>query len=137
MLNLTVAWDTVGSRTITVTAENGNGSATGTHAITIVATSIPVDSVEISGPISGVVNMPYGFTAVVSPANATAPITYTWSPAPDVGQGTATATYAWAITGTQTITVAVENDGGNADNTHTLVIEAGFAYRIYLPLVLR
>ncbi|MBN2007272.1 MAG: hypothetical protein JXA21_28230 [Anaerolineae bacterium] len=131
-------WGTVGSRTITVTADNGWGSAVATHEMTIVATSIPVDSVQIGGPISGMVNTLYAFTVVVSPANATAPFTYTWNPAPNSGQNTTTARYSWAITGTQAITVTVENDGGYAGDTHAIeIVAAGPESRIYLPLLLR
>ncbi len=134
----TYSWAVTGTQAISVTADNGSGAAVGAHTIEIFAASIPVQSVEITGPISGVVNLSYGFTAVLSPTNATAPLTYTWYPAPVSGQNTATANYSWANTGAHTITVTVENDGGSAGNTHTLVIEAGSAaHRIYLPVVLR
>ncbi|MBN1873870.1 MAG: hypothetical protein JXA33_06540 [Anaerolineae bacterium] len=118
-----VGWTTTGVKVITVTVSNEAGTMTGTHTITIIEGSIiSVTGVTISGPTTGVVDMSYTFTATVQPQNATAPIVYTWTPAPDNGQGTAYATYTWNVIGTQQITVTVTNDGGNATETHQILI---------------
>jgi hypothetical protein len=125
-------WDTLGTRTITVTAENDGGSATATHAITI--TNIPLTGVVIEGPEIGVVSATYTFTASVSPANASLPITYTWSPSPLGGQGALVATYRWDTGGVKSITVGAQNGGDVFTADHTItILERG----VYLPLVLR
>jgi hypothetical protein len=125
-------WDTLGTHTITVTAENDGGSATATHAITI--TSIALTGVDIGGPEIGVVSTTYAFTASVSPANASLPITYTWSPAPLGGQGTSVATYCWDTGGIKSIAVGVQNGGDVFTDDHAINI---LERRGYLPLVLR
>jgi hypothetical protein len=81
--------------------------------------------------------VPYGFSAVVAPANATAPITYTWTPAPGGGQGTSNAIYTWSTTGTYPINVAVSNCGGagTGNDDHSITISAGTVYRVFLPIV--
>ncbi|HOT92846.1 MAG TPA: delta-60 repeat domain-containing protein [Anaerolineae bacterium] len=100
----------------------------------------PISEVEISGSMGNVgtifIDTLYTFDAVVTPINATLPITYTWSPDPWDGQGTARAHYLWTTTGTKTVTVTVENCGASVFNSKTvhLVIPAA---KIYLPLVLR
>jgi len=93
-------------------------------------------AVAISGPTTGFTNTTMSFTAAFTPADATQPITYTWTPAPLSGQSTASASYTWANTGDQTIQVNVENCGGLRSDTHTVTIVATTQY-IYLPLVIR
>jgi hypothetical protein len=122
-------WDTLGTHTITVTAENDGGSATATHAITI--TNIALTGVSIEGPATGVVSATYAFTASVSPANASLPITYTWSPPPLGGQGASVATYRWNTLGDKTIMVTAANGSGSAVDTHTVAI----LNRVFLPIV--
>ena len=96
----------------------------------------PLSGVSISGPTSGYTDTAYVFAAAVSPANASTPITYTWTPAPTAGSG-AQVTYTWATTGTHVITVRAENCGGVVTVTHTIVISARRQYEVYLPMVLR
>jgi hypothetical protein len=48
----------------------------------------------------------------VAPADASPPITYTWTPAPDSGQGTAHADHTWATAGTTALNVTASNCGG-------------------------
>lgn len=95
----------------------------------------PLEGVSITGPVFGVVDMNYTFTATVSPSTAMPPITYTWTPSPVSGQATATATYRWDTPGAKTITVTAQNVGGLADATHSIMVS--IPHRIYLPLVLR
>ncbi len=128
----TYSWQTDGSKDITVTAENGGGVVTNTYTISL---NTPVTGVVIDGPTTGVVNTTYAFTATVSPLTATMPITYTWSPEPNTGQGTTMVTFTWAITGTQIITVTVENVGSIVSDTHA--VDIGELRFVYLPLVLR
>jgi hypothetical protein len=125
-------WDMLGTHTITITAENAGGSATATHTITI--TNVPLTGVTIQGPEIGVISATYAFTASISPANASAPITYTWSPSPLGGQGTSVAMYRWDTSGIKSIAVGVQNGGAvfTADCAITIL-----GKRIYLPFVVR
>jgi len=66
----------------------------------------------------------YTFTAVITPTNATPPITYTWSPQHLIGgQGTVSATYRWDTAGVYEISVEAENCGGTFTDTHTITID--------------
>ena len=102
----------------------------------VVVGCIALDEVSIGGPTSGYTDTLYAFTSVITPADATTPITYTWSPGPESGQGTDSAGYRWAAPGVHTITLAAENCGGSDVATRTITIGTGVQYRIYLPLVL-
>lgn len=84
--------------------------------------SIPLNAIAVSGPITGFTGTPYQFAATISPADATTPITYTWSPQPVTGQGTSDATYQWATTGTYTVTAEAENCGGQVVGTHQITL---------------
>ncbi|MBN1886383.1 MAG: hypothetical protein JW850_00270 [Thermoflexales bacterium] len=114
-------WDTPGAKVVTVTALNMLGSQVDTISVNIFE-PIALAEVEIDGVTSGYIDTPYTFSAVVSPANASQPITYTWQPAPSSGQGTASATYAWSVTGTHTISLTASNQGGEAKDVHTVSI---------------
>jgi hypothetical protein len=71
----------------------------------------------------------YTFNAVITPTNATPPVTYNWSPEPYSGQGTASATYQWPP-GTYDITLAATNCGGTFTDTRTVTVgSAGTALR--------
>ena len=70
----------------------------------------------------------------VSPATASEPIAYSWSPEPATGQSTAIVEYVWSITGPYTISVIVRNIDGIATDTH--VINLG-QYMAFLPTVVR
>jgi hypothetical protein len=87
----------------------------------------PLEDVTISGPTEGITETSYAFTAVVSPADVTEPLTYVWSPEPDSGQGTASASYRWTTPTVYSITVEVENCGGVVRATHTILVGPGAA----------
>lgn len=95
----------------------------------------PLNSVAINGPTNGGIGTPYTFSAVVSPSDATIPITYAWSPEPVSGTGTAGAVYQWSAPGSYTVAVTAQNCGGTHTAQHTITIDAGTRYRYYLPLV--
>jgi hypothetical protein len=80
----------------------------------------PLTGVSISGPASGTAGLVHTFTAVITPASASQPITYTWSPAPASGQGTASASYQWTTVGVKTVNLTAENCGGSASDAHTI-----------------
>jgi len=136
-------WTTPGTKTVSVTArfaapDGYNRQATITKTITI---AVPPQSVTIQGPTSGVTGAPYTFSAVVSPAETTAPISYVWSPEPDQGQGTASATYAWSTPGSKTVSVTVQNAAGSANDSQTVEILASVVeppkIKSYLPIIQR
>jgi PKD repeat protein len=85
--------------------------------------------VAISGPVAGLVDATYSFTATVDPITVTMPMTYTWQATgqPAVTHaGSLTVTdsvsYTWATTGTRIITVTARNGGGAVTSTHSVTI---------------
>jgi parallel beta-helix repeat protein len=134
-------WLTTGTKMITLTVENCGGMFAAVHTITISATPSgcpkPLREVGITGPSSGITGTVYGFSAVITPSDATEVVTYTWTPEPDSGQGTSKATYSWATTGNKTFSVEVENCGGSASDDHTIAIHGLSDEFVYLPFVLR
>lgn len=97
----------------------------------------PIDSVEITGPVSGTVGLTYTFVSETSPLTATVPIVYQWSD----GQSTKEVTQAWSSTGVYTIEVRVDNPANRPQtDVHTITISATEpdpALIYYLPLVTR
>ena len=78
----------------------------------------------ISGRTSGYTDTLYTVTGVITPSDATEPITHTWAPQPESGQGTDSASYEWATPGVYTITLTAKNCGGPVSATHTITIPA-------------
>ncbi|MBN1483360.1 MAG: PKD domain-containing protein [Chloroflexia bacterium] len=103
----------------------GAGHDMGAYEYVEGSACVPVTAVNISGPTTGQVGVPYGFGADVQPGDATEPIQYTWNPAPGSGQGSANATYTWSSPGTYTIDVTVSNCGGagQASDSHVITIQ--------------
>ncbi len=124
--------------TLTVGDACGN-TDTASGAVTVNA--VPPSSVIITGPITGVVQTSYIFTATVSPAEATPPITYTWQATDQslvihIGGGlTNTISFAWSVTGTKTITVTAANDADIVTDTYDITIEASDNQPVYLPII--
>lgn len=96
---------------------------------------VPPTDVIIAGPTAGVVQEAYVFTATVSPATTTLPITYVWkatgqSPVMHTGGLSDAATLTWATSGVQFITVTVMNAAGTIIGTHAtsihIPVQAGF-----------
>jgi hypothetical protein len=138
--NASYSWSTPGSQVITLTVSNAGSSAVATHTLAITTTSppliLPIGQVAISGPLNGIRGLSYTFAAKVTPADATQPIVYAWSPGPLSGQGTPLATYNWALGGSQQITVAATNAGGSASAMHAIMIDdPEYDWRSYLPLL--
>lgn len=132
---VTVKPDYSGVLTNVVQVTTAEG-ATGIYIATSEA-QVPPASVTINGPITGTVNTPYTFTAIISPPTVTQPITYTWMPTPTSGQGT-TVTYTWMTDSLKTITVSATNIGGTVTDTHTISITIVSSQEfLYLPIVLK
>jgi hypothetical protein len=90
-------------------------------------------SVTISGATQGAIGTSYPFTAIVSPENATLPITYVWqateqAPVTHTGGLTDLVTFAWATTGAKDINVTATNAGGEVIGTHTIQIYSGITH---------
>ncbi len=142
-------WAATGTQTITLTAENcdGSGSDADTYTITIQTRGnyrvylplvlrdygtaapscpAPLTGVTISGDTTGYTDTLYTFHAAIAPSNATTPIAYTWSPAPESGQGTASASYQWDTTGSKTVNLSASNctAAHTATDTHVVTIQA-------------
>jgi CSLREA domain-containing protein len=107
------------------------------------AEQVPVGllSVSINGPSTGGVGVTYTFTAEVTPADASQPITYTWAPVPDSGQGTASVTYEWTAPGAKEITVTAQNKVNSVSSLPFIItIDETIlpTYRhVFLPLTAR
>ncbi|MBN2393508.1 MAG: SUMF1/EgtB/PvdO family nonheme iron enzyme [Anaerolineae bacterium] len=103
---------------------------------------ISLTDISIAGPIGITSTLyiggNYHFQAVITPANATLPITYTWTPTPVTGQGTADAVYRWTTPGTYAITLTAQNcPAPSSVVTATRWVGVEERYFIYLPLALR
>jgi hypothetical protein len=146
-------WDTPGTRSITVTADNGSSApVVDTTQIEIVEASITetlLADISLSGPTTGDVGQSYAFTAQVGPADATVPITYTWTTSDgqeqvQTGGGTsAQATLSWDSAGIYTVMVSADNGLGDpvVDTLEITISEGGPEpggdVLIYLPLIAR
>lgn len=112
----TYNFSTTGTQVVTLTASNVGGTFTATKEITVLppGENIPLEGVTIEGPDSVQVNIDLELTAVVSPSNATTPITYTWTPRPRLGQDTSQASFRFNQNslGRQTITVVATQSSG-------------------------
>jgi hypothetical protein len=121
-------WPISGTKIITVTASNDLSTVTATHLITISQpVLVPIIGITLTGPITGFMDMVYGFTAVVTPTTAAQPITYTWQATDQTDithtSGiTDTAVFQWPISGTKTITVTASNDFSTVTATHLITI---------------
>lgn len=112
-------WTEPGSHTVGVTGTNCGGFAVVTATFAVEVTCVGVATATVAGPET----LPLGqvgiFTATVAPANATAPITLTWSN----GQTGPAASYSWSELGPQTVVVTATNCGGAALVTGSLDVD--------------
>lgn len=120
-------WAATGMHTISVTVENCGGSFGDEHTISLSEQppdcDHPLTGVSISGPSSGETGDDLTFTASITPANATPPISYTWSSDGLVsGQGTATAVYNWPSAGQHQVTLSASNCGGSDNDSQSVDI---------------
>jgi len=96
------------------------------------ASSVSIADVTITRSASGLVNKPQSFTAVVTPANATLPITFTWQADEQstltvvLGSITSTAVFTWSNPGTKSITVTAENESNAVTKTFSITLSADF-----------
>ncbi len=128
---VTFNWAAAGTKTISVTVENAAGTVVDSHTVIIALNTQPPGAVSISGATGTSLNMATAFTATVSPANTTQPLTYTWraTDQTDVTHAAVAAltdavNFTWATTGTKTVTVTAENALGAVVGTHVLTVTA-------------
>lgn len=143
---LSFTWDMTGTQTLTVTALNSLGIATGTYTITLLGSTPtcarPLTDVDIDGPLDYYtatlyIDTLYTFVAILTPHDATWPITYTWAPPPEFGQGSPYSSYQWGEPGTYTIALAAQNCGGISVQVQRTVTVHSMQHVVYLPLVVR
>ncbi len=90
--------------------------------------SVLSQSVSISGPASGMPNVPYTFMSTVSPATTTLPLAHVWrateqAPVTLISGLTSTVAYTWTTPGVKAITVTVPDSSGSAAVAfHSIVI---------------
>jgi len=128
---VTLAWDTPGIQSITVTAANAWGTVTATHAITLSA----LPEVHVAGPATGVVGADCAFTVTVTPVTTTQPITYVWqatgaAPVTHTGGLSDTAVLSWTVAGPQPLTVTATNAEVSAYGSAVVELTAGPLDRI-------
>lgn len=126
-------FNTTGTKTVQLTAQNCGGTVTNTHQIVITTPAPscpnPISDVSVIGVSSGLTGTNYTFTATASPIAPTTPITFTWQAsdqAPQTTSGTVTQTtktYTWNTSGPKTITVTAQNCGGSAQAIKPVNIE--------------
>jgi hypothetical protein len=134
---VTYTWSSTATQHITVSVQNCGGVVRAYHTIVITnACPVPLTDVGIVGPVKGYINTPYTFTAVLTPAEATPPLYYTWGPTSTIigSWNGSSAVYRWNMPGVYTATLTVEHCGGIFGSRHTVTITA---HAIYLPVVLR
>ncbi|MEM7133662.1 MAG: DUF6531 domain-containing protein [Chloroflexota bacterium] len=128
------SWNTAGTKTITITVDNGSGTIVfENHTIEVENVVIAPEAVTINGPNQATVRMTSAFSATVAPADATQPIRYTWQ-ATDLpavihenGRSLDMVEFMWTIAGTKAITVTAENGAGKS-------VAAVYAVQIIEPI---
>ena len=143
--SLSFTWGMTGTYAVTVTAINSLGTATGTYTLTLIgatpACANPLVGLGIQRPYNMTstlyIDHLYTFQAILTPTNATSPISYTWSPVPEFGQGTQYSAYQWNTPGLHTVILTAQNCSGiPLEARHTITVYESM-HDIYLPLVLR
>ncbi len=76
------------------------------------------------------VDLTYGFDAVVVPTDAGRPIPYEWTPTLGSGQSAARAGYSWSAAGSYDIHIIVNNCGGSGMDSdgRSITITAGLLH---------
>ena len=89
----------------------------------------PFDAVAITGPTEGISRGGYNFTAEVSPAMATPPITYRWeatgqAPLTQSGDLDSDVSFTWNDVGIKTITVTASSAVATQIDVHEITVSA-------------
>ena len=106
---------------------NGTTGSFHMDRIYLESDTVPTD-VAINGPVEGIIDETYTFTATVTPMATTIPITYTWEvddEAPVVNVVNLwqdVVDLSWAESGNHTITVTVDNGLGTVSTVHNIML---------------
>lgn len=135
------SWDTPGPQVVTLVADNGVGEKVFDFVVIDIA-PVPPESVEITGPVEGLVNTTYAFTAQVSPVSTTLPISYVWQvdgqePVTHTSGLTDEVDITWASADQYTVTVSASNAGGEVTDSHVVTITQPVVWLLYLPLTVK
>jgi len=119
-------WDSVGTKQITITADNGQTIAVVKYLVNIQAGAIIPLSAQVSGATAGLINLSYDFVATVNP-EAITPLTYIWTAnnqtiTHTVNGLTDTVSFSWPTAGNQTVSVSVNNVEGTAVASYVMII---------------
>ncbi len=114
-----------------ITVSIDSSTSTG-YVVTINNRFKPMQSLAINGPSLGTIGQSLAFTATVSPADATTPITYTWeasdlAPVEHLGGVIDQIDLTWEDVGTKTITVTATNAGGMLVDSQQIVVSSQLA----------
>ena len=121
------------TNTVSVTSNETDSNMDDNLDISVTTSESPscprsLEDVQISGPDSGYINAIYVFHSVITPSDATLPITYTWTPEPDSEQGMSNVAYQWISSGGYTLALVAENCPPSSvvtvSDTHTITISA-------------
>lgn len=126
-----ISWATVGTKSVSVMADNQVGSASDNTTVSVIDDSpntAPV-SLAIAGITRGQTGFTYDFVATVSPLAASQPINYEWEINGDLVRdvnsgGNDLFSISWDEGGTYEITVTATNSFGTVSDNHTLQIIA-------------
>ncbi len=128
-----LSWEEVGTKTITVTASNADGTLVDIYQTTI-KNGIPPAGVILSGPEVSYLGTSSTFIAEVNPITVTLPITYVWTI-----DGSEVITHSgdvddalevtWTSLGLHQVNISAANKGGSSSDDLTIMIYWGF----YLP----
>jgi hypothetical protein len=138
---VTYMWTTPGDKFITLIATNVTGTVSSIYTVTI--TNIPPETVEVTGPLTGLPAITHTFTATIRPIITTLPITYIWQtddqiPITHTNGISDTVSFIWMTPGIKTITLSADNGYGIVNTIYTIVIEPELVdHKIYLPLIIR
>jgi hypothetical protein len=139
-----LAADIIGTAHISATTQGAGGAVQSTTTVTFtapVSDCISLTDAAIKGPVGVTgtlfIGSQYTFNAVITPTDATTPITYTWTPTPTNGQNRDTAEYRWSEPDRYTVTLTAENCGGPVVAPPREAVIEDLPYQIYLPLTLR
>ena len=131
-------WDSVGEKTVSVTASNAVNSVEAELTIVIGEEDIALEALTLSGDEEGLIGDECEFTADISPLGATTPVTFVWQA---TGQADVThssgvtdsVVFVWDTPGMKTISVTAYNSVNQL--TKQVQIEIDYL-KIHLPIIM-
>lgn len=120
----------------------------GQNSFELIRPYLPVEiqaptSVTVSGPVYGMTNRDYLFTATVGPGNVTQPLTYTWQatdlvPLQVVGASSDSRALRWQRPGLKAVRVTAANGSGAVTTTYYVFVWPSNSqfHQVMLPLAL-